>query len=153
MHSTSSALESDFAPSCCRRRTLSLTRCVALVVVGLSTALLTGCPGDEPAPSDGGTVVDPTPLPIMTDGGDVDPDGGTPLPTDGGTPSPTDGGTDVDAGKIEFGVDDGVQVTSGGGAASSANHRVELQVGAPLPRGTASSPRHRLRLAPLQNAP
>jgi hypothetical protein len=78
------------------------------------------------------------------------------------TASPDDAG--VDAG-VDGGVDGGdeggdqaqvsgktrVNVTSGGGAAQSASHKVRLHVGAPQPYGEAASDGHQVQSGPKPN--
>lgn len=60
-------------------------------------------------------------------------------------PAPLPVGTDDDLPPASGSVP---SLTSGGGSASSAAHRVQLSVGAPLPRGAAASSQSRLQLEP-----
>jgi hypothetical protein len=42
----------------------------------------------------------------------------------------------------------GHAVTSGGGVASSAGHRIQIRIGAPVPAGDSGSAGHRVRVGP-----
>lgn len=101
-----------------------LTLAFSLVLAAFAAVpALTAC-NDEPTPD---VPAPEGPLPVGNVDGDDD-DDDEPAPT-GVTPRAP-------------------AVTSGGGAASSAAHRVQLSVGAPVPRGDTASTDSRLHMDP-----
>ncbi|MCP4498576.1 MAG: hypothetical protein GY822_01230 [Deltaproteobacteria bacterium] len=87
----------------------------------------------------------PPPLPIVLDAGTID--SGVVVIVDAG-PTILDAGSSADAGKRPLiGPPNGFSPNAAG-RASSSQHQVQFSVGAPLPRGTAESPNHRLILTP-----
>ncbi|MFB6376157.1 MAG: hypothetical protein ABEN55_24240 [Bradymonadaceae bacterium] len=110
-----------------------------------------GCP-TSPTPevdtgggADGGDVVAPDTGPTDTGPTDTGPtDTG---PTDTG-PEPDGAGGDADA-DPSVPPTDFYYFTTGGGVASSNDYEARLSIGAPSPRGAASSEAYRLQIAPV----
>lgn len=141
------------------------TRHVVMCTVSALALLLTACPSSPPSEDEGGgsggDTGDATSGPDMGEGGDEDTGGGTGMvdaESDTGTTDP-DGG-DMDTGTMDTtdGGDTGPDeplpgdlyyFTTGGSISSSSNFQLRLSVGAPSPRGKASSSNYEIQLAPV----
>jgi hypothetical protein len=122
------------------------------IALTLSVAFVTACASGDPPQAtsgeDGGTLVDDDTGQGGLDVGQSDADKSDADKSDADTP---DGGT-PDAGKDTgptFEPPEFYHSTSGGGLSTSTEFKLQMNFGAPMPRGTSSNGEYRLRFGPV----
>lgn len=115
-------------------------RCHYLIVV-LIAVLLGACASGEiqgqAVTNDGGQEEDAN----QPDGGQPDADQPDAAPPDADSP-------DADTGPT-FKPPEFYHSTSGGGLSTSGEHRMQMNFGAPMPRGTSANDEYRIRFGPV----
>ncbi|MFP4597178.1 MAG: hypothetical protein ACOC9W_05435 [Persicimonas sp.] len=112
---------------------------IALFIAAFLGACASGEVQGQAVTDDGGQDEDA----VRHDGGQ--PDGGQP---DGGQPDANPPDADRDTGP-DFKAPEFYHSTSGGGLSTSGEHRMQMNFGAPMPRGTSANDEYRIRFGPV----
>lgn len=106
-----------------------------LIIYVLAALLAAGC------------AVGETPEAVQGDGGALNPDAGPDVSNpDAGGPDPDTG--DKDTGPT-YTPPNLYYQTSGGGLSTSGEYRLQMNFGAPMPRGTSSNGEYRIQFGPV----